>query len=158
MVYAWHWKHVAMGTPEDVRVDAPGLRTMCIEQRYLYAQVINEGLDLLKKRDLDGACIMSMNMYNPFPFALGLPSPKGGATFFHYGHLMSDSRYPRRADLRRSDPRSGPNRLSLTLGHGHMDDEGLRRLTSRTTSASSIDRRPGTSTSAPTGHDVAMLP
>jgi hypothetical protein len=94
IVYSWYWKHTRQGSSQAAVIETPSLAAMLTDSRDPYASVVNDGIGLLKKHELAGARIMSLTANSPFPFALSLPSPKGGATGLLYTRLCSDRCYP----------------------------------------------------------------
>ena len=68
--------------------DAPAL-TSCE-----YACWVNDGLALLREHVDAGSRVFVMDWVNPFSFALGLPSPRGGALYWHAGRVFDAEHHP----------------------------------------------------------------
>ncbi len=62
---------------------------------YQYACWIEDGLVLLKKHATADSRIFVIDWVNPFPFALELPSPRGGALYWHAGRVTDEEHSPR---------------------------------------------------------------
>jgi hypothetical protein len=56
--------------------------------------LLNDGIRLLKKYSTKKSRIFTMAYHNPFPFALGLPAPRGGMLVWHYERSYSDYKHP----------------------------------------------------------------
>jgi hypothetical protein len=56
--------------------------------------VLNDGIGLLRKHATKESRILTIAHHNPFPFALGLPPPKGGLIVWHYERTFSESMSP----------------------------------------------------------------
>src|SRR5262249_49789344 len=61
---------------------------------YQYGAWLNDGLRLAREHLQPGDRIFTLDAYNPFPFALGLPSPRGGCLFWHYGRVTDREHHP----------------------------------------------------------------
>lgn len=59
-----------------------------------YAAWVNDGLALLRRHVTDSSRVLSLDWINPFPFALGLPSPRGDALCWAVGLLQSADHHP----------------------------------------------------------------
>ena len=59
-----------------------------------YAAWLNDGLALLRRHVTDSSRVLSLDWFNPFPFALDLPSPRGDSIAWHLGLLVSPSHHP----------------------------------------------------------------
>jgi len=59
-----------------------------------YAQVLNDGLDLIRRRTQPGAGVSTIDMFNPFNYLLGRPSPRGGMAAAAYNYAFSDTSHP----------------------------------------------------------------
>jgi hypothetical protein len=64
-----------------------------------YAAWINDGLALLRRHVTDSSRVLSLDWVNPFPFALGLPSPRGDALCWALGLLQSADHHPDAQDV-----------------------------------------------------------
>jgi hypothetical protein len=92
--YSYYRKHHDAGASDTI--DVPSLKMMHIDPwQKADIGIVRDGLQLLKKRpDLTNARILSFTNYNFFPFALGLPSPRGGALCFHLNRIVNDRAHP----------------------------------------------------------------
>lgn len=61
---------------------------------YQYGLWVNSGLAILKDQLTDKSRILVLDTVNPFPFSLQLPSPRGGALFWHYLRSVNDQFHP----------------------------------------------------------------
>ena len=61
------------------------------------ATYLTDGRDLLRRHLLPGEKVTTMDMYNPFPFALGIEPPRGGIACAEFNYHYSD-RYRLTAD------------------------------------------------------------
>jgi hypothetical protein len=61
---------------------------------YQYACWTNDGLRLLRRHVTPGSRIFVMDWVNPFSFALGLPSPRGDALYWHAGRVFDEEHCP----------------------------------------------------------------
>ncbi len=59
-----------------------------------YAAWVNDGLALLRRHVTDSSRVLSLDWMNPFPFALGLPSPRGDALCWAVGLLQNANHRP----------------------------------------------------------------
>ena len=71
----------------------------------VYVTYVNDGVALLKRSTRHAEKVLTMDMVNPFPYALQWPAPRGGiaAMAYHYtlgdGHRPSDDAYFGDADI-----------------------------------------------------------
>jgi hypothetical protein len=91
--YAGWWKKEQL--PGITRVDASVLRDYFIyfqdgRDKDGYPQMINDGLQLLRKYASSQDGVASFDYSNPFPVALGWRSPRGQAFIYQYGANFSD--------------------------------------------------------------------
>jgi hypothetical protein len=59
-----------------------------------YAEVLNDGLELIRTRTEPGAGVTTIDMFNPFNYLLGRPSPRGGMAAAAYNYAFSDAAHP----------------------------------------------------------------
>lgn len=64
-----------------------------------YAAWVNDGLTLLRRHVTESSRVLSLDWVNPFPFALGLPSPRGDALCWALGLLQSADHHPDAQDV-----------------------------------------------------------
>lgn len=60
---------------------------------------INDGLALMRREVGPQSTILTLSFSNPFPFALGLPAPRGTPNWFDYGVSYSREAHPDAEDL-----------------------------------------------------------
>jgi hypothetical protein len=91
--YSYYWKH---RWPEySLHVDTPSLKMMAIEDsQRMDVETLQDGIKLLSKHDTTDARVMAFTNFNPFPFALRLPSALGGSHCFQLHRIVSDRWYP----------------------------------------------------------------
>ncbi|QWV95113.1 hypothetical protein KP004_08030 [Geomonas oryzisoli] len=63
----------------------------------LYVESVNDGILLLRQSSAPSEKVLTMDMMNPFPYALGRPAPKGGMAAVAYNYTFSDSHRPSEA-------------------------------------------------------------
>jgi hypothetical protein len=59
-----------------------------------HARRINDGLELLGGRTSQRSRVYAMDLFNPFPFLLQLPPPRGAPICPHYQRLADDAHHP----------------------------------------------------------------
>jgi hypothetical protein len=119
--FGWHWLR-AGAMPAAATVDSPTMRDMPLPPRpdetvladreaviasilkrdpeepdpssYQYAAWTNDGLDLLRRHVAPESRVFVMDWVNPFSFALGLRSPRGGALYWHAGRVFDENTHP----------------------------------------------------------------
>jgi len=119
--FAWHWLR-ADRLPAAAIVDSPTMGDVLLPPRadearladreaviasilqrdpdqpdptsYQYACWTNDGLDLLRRHVGAESRIFVMDWVNPFSFALGLPSPRGDALYWHAGRVFDEEHFP----------------------------------------------------------------
>jgi hypothetical protein len=82
-----------------VRFNEPRLRDLILcdhpaaEQRAangsLYTTAVNEGASLLRKHATSSDKVLTLDMQNPFPYALGWPPPLGGVAALSFNYTLS---------------------------------------------------------------------
>ena len=60
-----------------------------------YLRSLREGVDQLRRYVPEGSVVVTMDVANPFPFALGWPSPKGDVLFWHLDRNVSAATAPK---------------------------------------------------------------
>ncbi|MGA2039076.1 MAG: hypothetical protein ABSH42_07355 [Bryobacteraceae bacterium] len=108
------WKKARPSTPAAVlRFTSPNLRTLLLYDNATnphsngreYVTYVNDGVALLERETRRNETVLTMDMSNPFPYALERRPPHGGiaAMAYHYGlndaHRPSDDRYFGDADI-----------------------------------------------------------
>ncbi|HEY1220578.1 MAG: hypothetical protein ABSE42_08335 [Bryobacteraceae bacterium] len=107
------WKKERPSTPAAVlRFTSPNLRALLLydganprSNGRNYVTYVNDGVALLERETRRNETVLTMDMTNPFPYALERRPPRGGisATAYHYilgdGHRPSDDRYFGDADI-----------------------------------------------------------
>jgi len=113
--YSVAWKALrASETPSGARIDAAPLRDLVLPPgprepheraatiarilardpevpgltSFQYAAWVDDGLALLRRHAKPDSGVLCLDWFNPFPFALGAPSPRGDALAWHYGLLV----------------------------------------------------------------------
>jgi len=120
VVYSVGWKiQHRDDQPPTAHIDAPALRDWPLPLRpgesytdttvaasilegnrgiylspYQYAAWVNDGLALARAHVGTESRVLGLDFVNPFPFALGLPSPRGTALCWHNGRLVDDKHHP----------------------------------------------------------------
>ncbi|UPU34322.1 hypothetical protein M1B72_12765 [Geomonas paludis] len=61
---------------------------------HAYVESVNDGTLLLRQSSAPSEKVLTMDMMNPFPYALGRPAPKGGMAAIAYNYTFSDSHRP----------------------------------------------------------------
>ncbi|MBU5636419.1 hypothetical protein KOM00_06690 [Geomonas sp. Red69] len=59
-----------------------------------YVESVNDGMRLLRLNSVSSDRVLTMDMMNPFPYALGRPEPRGGMAAIAYNYTFSDSHRP----------------------------------------------------------------
>ncbi len=59
-----------------------------------YLEALNDGLELIRARTAAGAGVLTIDMFNPFNYLLGRPSPRGGMAAAAYNYAFSDAEHP----------------------------------------------------------------
>ncbi|MBJ6799201.1 hypothetical protein [Geomonas propionica] len=62
-----------------------------------YVESVNDGILLLRQSSAPSDKVLTMDMMNPFPFALARPAPKGGMAAVAYNYTFSDRHRPSEA-------------------------------------------------------------
>ncbi len=107
------WKKERPSTPAAVlRFTSPNLRPLLLydganprSNGRTYTTYVNDGVALLERETKPDELVQTMDMTNPFPYALGRRPPRGGiaAMSYHYTlsdqHRPSDDRYFGNADI-----------------------------------------------------------
>jgi hypothetical protein len=92
---------LAIGIPESralrgdptTRFDAAPLEGFRCDDRD-YVRWVNDGLKLVRQYRLAGDTVMTLDLGNPFSYALGMDPPKGGATWLVYGNNYDEVHGP----------------------------------------------------------------
>jgi len=61
---------------------------------YQYGAWLNDGIALARRHARPDDRIFTLDWVNPFPFALGLPSPRGSSLFWHNGRVTDQEHHP----------------------------------------------------------------
>jgi len=100
-----------------------------------YLQWLNSGIALLRPHVGPATRVVSLEAENPYPFALQLPPPHGGALYWHYGLGFTDAAHPdpgrtlREADLVIVPRISSTENLAKILGlFGPLLERDFRQI------------------------------
>lgn len=61
---------------------------------HIYVQYVNDGIDLIRKNSRPHETVLTMDMFNPFSFAMGRPPAKGGIAASAFNYTISDQHHP----------------------------------------------------------------
>lgn len=105
-------KETAPGADEVVRLTAPNLSPLVLYDSLvarsngrMLATYVNDGVDLLQRQSRPDEKVLSMDMTNPFPYALERPPAEGGVASptYHFNiddeHRPSDDKFFGNADI-----------------------------------------------------------
>jgi hypothetical protein len=59
-----------------------------------YVDVLNDGLNLIRRRASPDAGVLAMDMFNPFNYLLDRRPPRGGMVTAAYNYVFSDAVHP----------------------------------------------------------------
>jgi hypothetical protein len=108
------WNKVRPSPPTVLRFAAPNLTPLLLydtpgysprSNGHIYTSYVNDGVALLERATRPNERVLTMDMVNPFPYAMGRRPPRGGiaAMAYHYtladGHRPSDDAYFGDADI-----------------------------------------------------------
>ncbi len=65
----------------------------------VYVEYVNDGIDLLRKFSAPGETVFTLDMVNPFPYALLRPPAHGGSPALAFNHTFNDQHKPTAAWL-----------------------------------------------------------
>lgn len=100
---AWGFaqKRAPMHAASLARFDAPVLSPLLLydakppaSNGSVYVNYVNDGLNTLRRMERPGEKVTTLDMANPFPYALGQPPPLGGMSAISYNSSLSASDHP----------------------------------------------------------------
>lgn len=85
---------IAGSRAEDGPLIASFTRTPHVVFATAYLRSLRDGVDHLRRNVPAGSIVITMDVANPFPFALGWPSPKGDVLYWHIDRNVSAKTAP----------------------------------------------------------------
>lgn len=94
-----HTAAARLGAPLEVAAEAPGFERLKLPSSggawaADLPERLGEGVEVLRREGLADAKILTLDFYNPFPYLLAAPPPRGVLAWFDYGRTFSPSVHP----------------------------------------------------------------